>query len=357
MTASAGRFGRPAPTSAAVAVDRVLQRLGVDRRARRQRERQLRRSSSPSLGWRSPDQHLGGRVGVVAVDHRRRRRTPRRSGSSASPAGAGRVVQRVHRSCRARPLASSPVSRTCRCGFVPCGGWCQSVTTSACSATKTPPSSAHSSTGLLTRSKCAHQNGLSSRWWIAPGRRDHRDGGLLGGARLDAVAGERHQRAVEVVGDLDGVPAAVVAHRLRAARRHLRFDGAGHQPVAEPARRPAVVAVVVLDLLEHDLRLVGPAVVAQLAVAGVLRDRVGRRGHLAAAQLVAHVERLEVLDAVALGADANALAHQRIQVDEHAVAEQVVDVVLADAVAARPAAAACSSRTPRSGRRACRGSA
>ena len=101
----------------------------------------------------------------------------------------------------------------------------------------TSPLSAHSSTGLLTRSKWAHQNGLSSRLWYPRAAGDHRDGGLLGGALLDAVTGEPHQPALEGVGDLDGFVGGLVTDGLRAARRDLRFDGAGHQPVAQPARR------------------------------------------------------------------------------------------------------------------------
>ncbi len=95
----------------------------------------------------------------------------------------------------------------------------------------------------------------------------------------------------------------------------------------------AVVAVVLLDLLEHDGGVVVASRRAQLAVFRVLRDRVGGRRDITGAQLPAHVQRLERLEAVGLGADPDALAHQRIQVDEHTVAQQIVHLVLADAVA------------------------
>ena len=62
-------------------------------------------------------------------------------------------------------------------------------------------------------------------------RGHHRDGGLLDGAFLDTIAGELHQGAVHRVGYLCGAAGFGKAHRLWAARRHLRFDGAGHQPV------------------------------------------------------------------------------------------------------------------------------
>ena len=41
--------------------------------------------------------------------------------------------------------------------------------------------------------------------------------------------------------------------------------------------------------------------------------------------VVAHVERLELLERVAAAADAHAAAHDRVQVDEHVVAQQIVD--------------------------------
>ena len=158
---------------------------------------------------------------------------------------------------------------------------------------------------------------------------DHRNRGLFGGARRKLVADERGQRALEGVVDLD---LSAVADRLRAHRCDAGFECPRQQPVPQFAGRPAVVAVVLLDLLEQHRRLVGPAVIAQFAVAGVLGDRVGGGGDLARAQVRAHVQRLERLEAVILRAYPNALAYQREKVDQHAVAQQVVDVVLADAV-------------------------
>ncbi len=64
--------------------------------------------------------------------------------------------------------------------------------------------SAHSSTGLLTPVEVRPPERLVLALVETPGGGDHRDGGLFGGALLDAVAGELQQRAVEVVGGLDG---------------------------------------------------------------------------------------------------------------------------------------------------------
>ncbi len=71
----------------------------------------------------------------------------------------------------------------------------------------------------------------------------------------------------------------------------------------------------------------------QFAVPRVRGDRVGGGGDIAGAQLRPHVERLQRLEAERLGADPNALAHQRIQVDQRPAAQQLVDLVLADPVA------------------------
>ena len=127
------------------------------------------------------------------------------------------------------------------------------------------------------------------------------------------------------------------------------------QPVAQPQRGDAVVPVVLGDLVE--LRLPGGRVprVAQVARLGVLGDRVGRGRHLALPRLVAHVEGFELLQRVRAAAHPQAAAHGRVQVDEHAVAQQLVDRRPRRRRAGRPAGAAPSARTGRSGRRACRG--
>ena len=169
----------------------------------------------------------------------------------------------------------------------------------------------------------------------ALGRGVHRDGDLVRIAGLDAVPGEFEQRPLDVVdgNGFGGVGAA--RHRLRAAGRHPGFDGARHQPVPQPTGGAAVVAVVVLDGFQDRRGAVGVPGVAQFTEPGVFGDRRRRGGDLAVAQLVAHVERLQALDAVVFGAHPNALAHQGIQIDEHAVAKQFVDLLLADPVAAR----------------------
>jgi hypothetical protein len=51
------------------------------------------------------------------------------------------------------------------------------------------------------------------------------------------------------------------------------------------------------------------------------------------ATLARHVERLEFLDRVAVRTHPHALLHHGVQVDEHVVAQQVVDLVFADSVA------------------------
>ena len=118
---------------------------------------------SPFLGWRST---MTTSLGTSGSSHSRTatEAKPRRSGSSASPGGAGGSYS-AYISRDSSPDAIPPTSFRCRCGRRALGGVCQSATTSWRSAMNTPLLSAHSSTGLLTRSKCAHQNGLSSRLW------------------------------------------------------------------------------------------------------------------------------------------------------------------------------------------------
>ncbi|CAG6996306.1 hypothetical protein PICSAR164_02549 [Mycobacterium avium subsp. paratuberculosis] len=167
---------------------------------------------------------------------------------------------------------------------------------------------------------------------VAAGRRQQRHCGLLRGALVDAGGpGERRQRGRQLVAVVDGV---AVAHRLRTDGQHAGFVGAQHQPVTQLLRGPAVVVVVVLDLLEHRDRLVGAAVGLQFAVARVGGDRPGGRGHLPGAQPAAHVQRLERLEAERVRAHPNAPAHQGIQVDQCPAAQQFVDLVLAHPVAA-----------------------
>ncbi|OLT53238.1 hypothetical protein BJF88_12270 [Cellulosimicrobium sp. CUA-896] len=76
-----------------------------------------------------------------------------------------------------------------------------------------------------------------------------------------------------------------------------RGDGDGPpQPLEQPQRRDAVVPVVVRDALEELVGLRVPAGVAQVRVLGVRDDGRGGVLHVAGAQVVAHVQRLELLD-------------------------------------------------------------
>ena len=155
--------------------------------------------------------------------------------------------------------------------------------------------------------------------------------GLLG----TAVSGGRNpgellQRHGERISRFD---IAAVGNRLGADRGDPAFECPQQQPISEFAGGRAVVVVVVLDLLEYGRRLVDLAVATQLAVARVLGDRVGCRGDIAGTQLRTHVQRFQGFQAERLATGPNALAHNRIQVDQCAAAQQVVDVVFPDAVA------------------------
>ena len=75
-------------------------------------------------------------------------------------------------------------------------------------------------------------------------------------------------------------------NRLGANRYDAGFVGAQHQPVAQFLGRPAVVVVVVLDLLERPMRRRRIGRPPQLAVAGVGGDRFGGRGDVTGAQLL-----------------------------------------------------------------------
>ncbi len=64
----------------------------------------------------------------------------------------------------------------------------------------------------------------------------------------------------------------------------------------------------------------------------VADDRVVALLHVARADLVAHVERFELLDGVRARTHPQRAAHHRVEIDEDAVAQQLVDVRLAHAV-------------------------
>ena len=141
---------------------------------------------------------------------------------------------------------------------------------------------------------------------------------------------------VDLAGRLRGLDEQRLGHGLDTG-----LAGEPEQPVAQPQRRHAVVAVVVGEVVEHVLRgrradepggrveLPGGE---QFAGAHVLEDRVAARLHLGLAQLGAHVERLELLDRVRPAAHPHRPLHDRVEVDEHAVGEQLVDGRLPHAV-------------------------
>ena len=112
------------------------------------------------------------------------------------------------------------------------------------------------------------------------------------------------------------------------------IGGPFQQPVAQFAGGAAVVAVVVLDVGEHRGGGVGVAGGGQFAVLVVHDDRVRRGGDIAGPQFVAHVERFEVFEAVAARPDANPVAHHGVEIHQDAAPQQVVDLLLADAVVA-----------------------
>ena len=123
-------------------------------------------NTPPLLGSRSTTTTSVGAAGsshsMTVTDPK-----PRRSGSSVRPTGAGGSYS-AYISRLSSPAAIDPYNRTHRCGFFAFGGMCQSVSISVrpgSSTMKTSVLSAHSSTGLLIRSKWPHQNGLSSRRW------------------------------------------------------------------------------------------------------------------------------------------------------------------------------------------------
>ena len=106
-----------------------------------------------------------------------------------------RVVEREHVGAQTRRRAMAPVSRSraLRLPRAPCGT-CQSASTAAWSARKTPGVSAHSSTGLFEPVEVAPPERLVLAAVVAARGRDHRDGPLLGCPRVEVIAGEAGQR-------------------------------------------------------------------------------------------------------------------------------------------------------------------
>src|SRR5690606_35554088 len=158
---------------------------------------------------------------------------------------------------------------------------------------------------------------------------------LLGAAlRVGRLAREGAQaQAAGTLGRL--VPAGGgLALTWRGPGAHPTRGSLLDEPVAQRERRAAVVLVVVGDLGEKCLGLAVPAFLAQQAVTGVLLDRVARGRDLPRAGL-GQVERLDLLEGVRARAPAQRPAHDGKQVDEHGLAQQVVDRLLAHAVPSR----------------------
>lgn len=136
--------------------------------------------------------------------------------------------------------------------------------------------------------------------------------------------------------DLRGHHALVDDGALDARPRHSRVSGAGEQPVAQLKGGEAVVFVVVGECVKPPP---GRGVVASgdhLDVLVIGNDRgaaVPDRIVVAGAQLVTHVEGLELLDAVGRAAHTHCSAHRGEQIDEDLRAEQRVELVLACLVA------------------------
>ena len=105
------------------------------------------------------------------------------------------------------------------------------------------------------------------------------------------------------------------------------------QPVAQPSRADHVVPVVGLDVLQDGRR--GSIAGRQLEPRLELDDAGGRVAQLDVPREA--IDGLELLDRVALDAGANALSHRSEQVDQHATAQQAVDLRLARAVSAHQA--------------------
>lgn len=134
---------------------------------------------------------------------------------------------------------------------------------------------------------------------VVPDRCRQQGDSLLGLVTVGRV--DRHGRP-QPLGSQLGVARVTRHGRLDAGRRR-RVGGGGakrEQPSVQPVRRAAVVAVVVGDVVED---LAGLRVPARRPVGDrllVLHDRVAGCLHVAAAQVVAHVEGLELLDRVRL---------------------------------------------------------
>ncbi len=173
-------------------------------------------------------------------------------------------------------------------------------------------------------------------------RRDQRHGLLLGRAlvRLDADEAVAQQgleadQRQPLLGRGLRSSGLDPDHRAVVGAGHAGTGALGEQPVAQHPRGHAVVAVVDGDLVDQAGCFVVPLGVAGGHELVVDDDRVGGVGDRGVAGL--HVEGLELLDRVGALGDPDRRAHHGVQVDEHALAQQLVDLVLTHPVAGREA--------------------
>ena len=121
--------------------------------------------------------------------------------------------------------------------------------------------------------------------------------------------------------------------RRRFARPRLELTPALLQPVGETQRRKAVVPVVSFDFAAQFVRR--PARDARLQRRLEPDERPRRRRQPDRAPET--VERLQLLDGIALDRGPQPLPHHAVQVDEHVAAEQTVHLLPAGGVPARQA--------------------
>ena len=171
---------------------------------------------------------------------------------------------------------------------------------------------------------------------VVDGRSGQPEGPFVGGRLLSA---RRRRRGLQFVGascEGDRTRRRLVRAALRFAvvdRPHTELRREALQPIAQAQGGDAVVAVVLRDVVEDALRRLVVAVRPELAGLDELHDRLVALLHVAGAHVIAHVERLELLDRVRRRADPQRPADDRVEIDEHALSQQGVDLGLADPVA------------------------
>ena len=175
---------------------------------------------------------------------------------------------------------------------------------------------------------------------VVEGRGQHREPLLLGGAgRLCSISRQTQESLRQILPGLRPLRARCGCrfglHRLAAGLdliEHPRILGSCQEPSPQPKRREAVVAVVILQVVEVLPGCCGVGF-PQFAILLVRQDGSAARGHaILIAQPVAHVERLELLDAVGRRRDTNGATHGRVQIDEDFLSQQCVELVLLDLV-------------------------